>query len=146
MALLVDALPLASSACRSIPTGLNPAAVIGRHVTISPGCLVRSATIEHEVVLGHRCVVMEGSIIETGAILANGTVVPPGRCIPARQVWAGSPARYVRDATYDEQAAAMRLAEEIAATAAEHKAQLLPEPDFSVLKELDALKAALRGV
>lgn len=30
-------------------------------------------------------------------MLAPGTVVPPGRLIPAKQLWAGNPAEYVKE-------------------------------------------------
>lgn len=36
------------------------------------------------------------------AVLAPGSVLPPGRRIPSGQLWAGSPAKYVRDLTKDE--------------------------------------------
>ncbi len=101
--------------------------------------------VEDEVVIGQRCVLMEGSVIETGAVLADGTVVPPGRRIPAKQVWAGQPARYVRDTTYDESYEIVHLAEAVSTTAAEHGEQLLPEQDFNAFKDAEALKAALAG-
>ena len=44
----------------------------------------------------------EGSLVEKHAVLAPGTVLPPGRLIPGGQLWAGNPARYVRDLTKDE--------------------------------------------
>ena len=45
---------------------------------------------------------MEGSLVEEFCILAPGTVVAPGRLIPSGQLWAGNPARHVRDLTKDE--------------------------------------------
>jgi hypothetical protein len=39
---------------------------------------------------------------QTVAVLAPGSVLPPGRRIPSGQLWAGSPAKYVRDLTKDE--------------------------------------------
>jgi len=35
-------------------------------------------------------------------VLAPGTVLPPGRLIPGGQLWAGNPARFVRNLTKDE--------------------------------------------
>ena len=49
-----------------------------------------------------RCVLMEGSVVEPQAVLAPGSVVPPGALISGGQLWAGVPARYVRDLTKDE--------------------------------------------
>jgi len=45
---------------------------------------------------------MEGSVVEPQAVLAPGSVVPPGALISGGQLWAGVPARYVRDLTKDE--------------------------------------------
>jgi len=41
-------------------------------------------------------------VVEPQAVLAPGSVVPPGALISGGQLWAGVPARYVRDLTKDE--------------------------------------------
>ena len=128
-----------------MPTGLNPATVIGRHVTIGAGSLLRSVVVEDEVDIGQCCVLMEGAVVESGAVLADGTVVPPGRRIPGKQLWAGSPARYVRDVSYDEAHGITDLAKSIGSLADEHGDQLLPEQDMNAFKDAAALKAALTG-
>ena len=51
----------------------------------------------------------------------------PGRRIPARTLWAGNPAAYVRDLTKTEVADAEGHAEEAADVAAEHAAAFLPQ-------------------
>lgn len=45
---------------------------------------------------------MEGSLVETHSILEAGSVVPPGRRIPTGELWAGNPARFVRNLTHEE--------------------------------------------
>jgi carbonic anhydrase/acetyltransferase-like protein (isoleucine patch superfamily) len=142
-----DTVPLTAprTRLRSVPTGLNPATVIGRHVTIGAGSLLRSVVVEDEVAIGQRCVLMEGAVVESGAVLADGTVVPPGRRIPGKQLWAGSPARYVRDVSYDEAHEITHLAKSIGSLADAHGDQLLPEQDMNAFKDAAALKAALTG-
>ena len=95
-----NAVPL--SELRTSPTGLSAATSIGRYVTIGQGCLLRSTTIENECIVGDKSILMEGSLVERQSILAPGTIVTPGRLIPSGQLWAGNPARYVRDLTKDE--------------------------------------------
>lgn len=129
-----------------MPTGLSPDTVIGRHVTIGATSLLRSVVVEDEAVIGVGCVLMEGCVVETGAVLQDGTLLPPGRRIPARQVWGGSPAKYVRDCTYDDAVEIVALAEEIASIATQHAAELLPELDFSLQKEANARRAALAAI
>jgi carbonic anhydrase/acetyltransferase-like protein (isoleucine patch superfamily) len=40
---------------------------------------------------------MNGAVIESDAMLAAGAMLTQGNCIATRQLWAGSPARFVRD-------------------------------------------------
>ena len=89
-------------AYRTSPTGLSAATTVGRYVTIGQSCVLRSATVEDEVVIGEKCVLMEGSLVENHCILAPGTVLPPGRLVPSGQLWAGNPAKFVRNLTKDE--------------------------------------------
>ena len=87
---------------RTSPTGLSAATTVGRYVTIGQGCVLRSATVEDEVLIGAKCVLMEGSLVENHSILAPGSVLPPGRLVPSGQLWAGNPAKFVRNLTKDE--------------------------------------------
>jgi carbonic anhydrase/acetyltransferase-like protein (isoleucine patch superfamily) len=82
-------------------------------------------------------VVCEGALVEAGAQLAPGAVVHPGRRIPARTLWAGNPAAFVRDLTKSEIADAEGHAEEAADVAAEHAAAFLPQS--TVYRHAEAL-------
>ena len=126
-----------------MPTGLSADTSVGRHCTVGAGSLLRSVTVQPEVVIGQRCILLEGSIVESGSILLDGTLLPPGRRIPAKQVWGGSPARYVRDVTYDEASAIVQLSAEVGQCAEEHKDQALPEVDFHVYAEAARLRESL---
>lgn len=110
-------------AARTSPTGLSAATSIGRYVTIGQGCLIRSATIEHECTVGDRSILMEGSLVEHHSILAPGTVVTPGRLIPSGQLWAGNPARYVRDLTKDEKAEIQNVANGVLQLSDQHSTE-----------------------
>ncbi|GAB4822757.1 hypothetical protein N2152v2_009803 [Parachlorella kessleri] len=129
-------------AARSSPTGLSAATRIGRYVTIGQGCILRSTTIEDEVVIGDKCILMEGSLVENHSVLAPGTVVGPGRLIPSGQLWAGSPAKYVRDLTKDEKAAIAPLAQSVFRLIDEHSEEFLP--DSWAYLEADALREVLK--
>ena len=87
---------------------------------------MRSCIIEDEVLIGQRCVLMEGSLVETNAILESGTVLPPCRRIPAGELWAGNPARFVRQLTYDEVHNIKLLAEKMRHVAKMHSCEFLP--------------------
>ena len=86
---------------------------------------------------------MEGVVVESGAVLADNTVVPPARRIPGKQLWAGNPAHYVRDLTYDELHEIPHLAKTLSDQASLHGDQLLPHPDLNMYNEAIKLRAAL---
>lgn len=89
-------------ACRAVPTGLNPATLIGEYVTIEPYAVLRACRVEPRVLIGARSVVCEGAIVESESILAPCSVVPPARRIPSGELWAGNPAKFVRKLTGQE--------------------------------------------
>lgn len=94
--------PLRPSSCRTSPTGLTAATLIGKYVTIEPNCVLRSTRIEDHCIVGAKSVLCEGSMMEPYSILAPGSVLPPARRVPEGELWAGSPARFVRKLTKDE--------------------------------------------
>ena len=69
------------------------------------------------MLIGEKCVLMEGSLVENHCVLAPGTVLPPGRLVPSGQLWAGNPAKYVRDLTKDEVRAVESLSRQAKASA-----------------------------
>ncbi len=75
---------------------------IGAHVTIGHMCLIHACTLEDRSFVGMKACVMDGAVVETGAWVAAGAVVTPGKRVPTGQLWAGTPARYLRDLTDEE--------------------------------------------
>jgi carbonic anhydrase/acetyltransferase-like protein (isoleucine patch superfamily) len=63
---------------------------------------------------------MDRAIVETEAMVAAGALVPPGKVVKSRQLWAGRPARYVRDLSDDEVAFLLKSATHYQGLAAEH--------------------------
>ena len=51
--------------------------------------------IEEDVFIGAGCIVLKGVTIGKGSVIGAGSVVT--KMVPAGQVWAGNPARYIRD-------------------------------------------------
>lgn len=73
-------------------------------VTIGHGAILHACTIEDEVLVGMGAKVLDGAIVRRGAIVGGGAVVAPGTEVPSGQVWAGCPARYLRDVDASESA------------------------------------------
>src|SRR5918996_3602796 len=71
--------------------------IIGEDVLIGHMAMIHGCILHDRAFVGLGAIVMDGCEIEGGAMLAAGALLPPGRRIPAGQLWAGRPAKYVRD-------------------------------------------------
>jgi gamma-carbonic anhydrase len=80
----------------------NGATWIGERVTIGHMALIHACRLEDRCFVGMKACVMDGAVVETGAWVAAGAVVTPGKRVPKGQLWAGTPARYLRDITEEE--------------------------------------------
>ena len=78
-------------------TGGGMPCLIGDDVTIGHMALIHACTLEDESFVGMRSVVMDLAVVESRGMLAAGALLTPGKRVPSGQLWAGSPARYVRD-------------------------------------------------
>lgn len=77
---------------------------IGADVTVGHMALLHACTVEDAAFIGMQACVMDGAYVESGAMVAAGALVTPGKRIPAGQLWAGSPARFMRELTAEEKA------------------------------------------
>jgi len=100
------------------PTLIGEECLIG-HLAIIHGC-----TLHDRAFVGMGAIVMDGCVIEGGAMLAAGALLTPGKRIPAGELWAGRPARFVRPLTPEQQASNRAGALGYAALAQAHRAAL----------------------
>ncbi|MGB0390368.1 MAG: gamma carbonic anhydrase family protein [Salibacteraceae bacterium] len=70
---------------------------IGNNVSIGHNTLVHGCEIKENVLVGMGAIVMDGVIIESNVIIAAGSVVLQGTHIESGAVWAGIPAKKVKD-------------------------------------------------
>ncbi len=75
---------------------------IGDGVSVGHMALIHACRLEPGAFVGMKATVMDGAVVETGAIVAAGAVVTPRKRVPAGEVWAGNPARRLREATADD--------------------------------------------
>lgn len=75
---------------------------IGSGVTVGHKALIHAATIEDGSFVGMGSVVLDFAVIETGGFLAAGGILTPRKRIPKGQMWAGNPAKYLRDLKPEE--------------------------------------------
>ena len=81
---------------------------IGDEVTIGHHCLIHACRLEDRSFVGMRATVMDKAVVETGAMVAAGALVTPGKTVPSGALWAGSPARHMRDLSEADQADFLR--------------------------------------
>ena len=76
--------------------------LIGADVLIGHMAMIHACTLEDGCFIGMSSTVMDGAVVEKGAMIAAGALVTPGKRVGAGQLWAGTPARYVRDVKLEE--------------------------------------------
>jgi len=70
---------------------------IGNNVTIAHGAAVHGCTIHDNVMVGMNSVVLDDVVIESNCIVAAGAVVSKGTRIESGSVYAGIPAKKIKD-------------------------------------------------
>jgi len=75
---------------------------IGDDVLVGHMCLVHACTVGDRAMIGMKACVMDGAVVEPEAMVAAGALVTPGKVVKSRQLWAGSPAKYMRDLSDEE--------------------------------------------
>lgn len=81
--------------------------IIGADVLIGHMALIHGCTLEDRAFVGMGAIIMDGCTVEGDAMLAAGAMLTSGKRLPARQLWAGRPAKYMRDLS-DKDVAGMR--------------------------------------
>jgi carbonic anhydrase/acetyltransferase-like protein (isoleucine patch superfamily) len=97
---------------------------IGDDVLIGHMCLVHACTIGDGAMIGMRACVMDGAVVEPGAMVAAGALVTPGKVVKSGQLWAGSPAKFMRDLSPEEIAGLIWAARRYAGHAEEYRLDL----------------------
>jgi len=69
---------------------------VGNNVIIEPGVILHACVIEDGVKIGSGSVIFDGAVVEKNAQVSSGSVVTQGKTVPSGELWAGSPAKFVR--------------------------------------------------
>ena len=86
------------------------ATTIGNNVSIAHNAIVHGCTIEDEVLIGMGAIVMDGAVIGKNSIIGAGAIVTQNTIVPPGTIWAGNPAKYIKDVTKDLGEVFMRTA------------------------------------
>ena len=75
--------------------------VIGNNVSIGHNAIVHGCTIRDNVLIGMGAIVMDDCLVESNSIVGAGSVVVQGTHIKSGEVWAGTPAKKIKDISAD---------------------------------------------
>lgn len=76
---------------------LGQGTYLGNDITVGHSAILHACTIEDEAFIGIQACVMDDCLVEKGAMVAAGALVTPGKVVKAGEVWAGRPAKKLRD-------------------------------------------------
>jgi carbonic anhydrase/acetyltransferase-like protein (isoleucine patch superfamily) len=71
--------------------------IIGNNVSIAHNAVVHGCTIEDNVLIGMGAIVMDDAIIGSGSVIAAGAIVLPGTRVEPGSVFAGIPAKRIKE-------------------------------------------------
>ncbi|MDB0062724.1 gamma carbonic anhydrase family protein [Crocinitomicaceae bacterium] len=71
--------------------------ILGNNVSVGHNALVHGSTVEDNVLIGMGSIVMDNCYIASGSIIAAGAVLLEGSKVGKGEIWAGVPAKKVKD-------------------------------------------------
>ncbi|MFP6744387.1 MAG: gamma carbonic anhydrase family protein [Alphaproteobacteria bacterium] len=75
---------------------------VGAHVTVGHMALIHGCWLEDRSFIGMQATVMDDVVVESTAMVAAGALVTEGKRVPAGELWAGRPAKKLRDLSEQE--------------------------------------------
>ncbi len=70
---------------------------IGEDVTIGHAAVLHGCTVGNRVLVGMGAIIMDGAVVEDDVVIAAGALVTPGKVLRSGYLYAGSPARELRE-------------------------------------------------
>lgn len=77
--------------------------ILGDRVTLGHRALVHGARVGNGALIGIAATVLSRSVIGEGALIAAGALVLEGTNVPPHTLWAGCPARQIKELTDEQQ-------------------------------------------
>jgi gamma-carbonic anhydrase len=84
--------------------------VIGNNVSIAHTAVVHGCTVEDNVLIGMGAIIMDDAVIGSNSVIAAGAVVLPGTIVEPGSMYAGLPAKRIKDISDDMKAVIERTA------------------------------------
>ena len=77
-------------------------AIMGNNISVGHNALVHGCTIEDNVLIGMGAIVMDHAVVETNALVAAGAVVLENTIVESGWIYAGVPAKKVKQLNQEE--------------------------------------------
>ncbi len=84
--------------------------VIGNNVSIAHNAIVHGCTVEDNVLIGMGAIVMDDAVVGSNSVIAAGAVVLAGTKVEPNSIYAGMPAKKVKDISDEMRAVIQRTA------------------------------------
>jgi carbonic anhydrase/acetyltransferase-like protein (isoleucine patch superfamily) len=83
---------------------------LGDYVTVGHSVTLHGCTIEDRCLIGMGSIILNGARIGAGSIIAAGTLIPEKTVVEPGSLWMGSPGKFRRQLTDEDQASIMQYA------------------------------------
>jgi carbonic anhydrase/acetyltransferase-like protein (isoleucine patch superfamily) len=83
---------------------------VGKNVTVGHMVLLHACEVQDGAFVGMHSTVLDGAVVETEAMVAAGALIAPGKIVRRGELWAGNPARKLRDLTEKDYETFKRIA------------------------------------
>jgi len=94
---------------------------IGNDVTVGHCTLLHDCRLNDYAFIGMKSAVMDGACVEGYAMLAAGALLSPRKTLPSGQLWAGTPAKFLRELTSEDRSEFELRARQYTALAQEYR-------------------------
>jgi carbonic anhydrase/acetyltransferase-like protein (isoleucine patch superfamily) len=106
---------------RTFPT------TIGNDVLVAHMAMLHGCTLKDNAFVGMGAIVMDNTVVESDGMLAAGAMLTPGKTVGSGELWAGSPAKFMRKVTPAELEKNRSMAEHYRRLADQHRLDSLGE-------------------
>ncbi|WCL52842.1 gamma carbonic anhydrase family protein [Gimibacter soli] len=102
--------------------------IIGRDVLVGHKVMLHACTLEDHAFVGMSAIVMDNARVCTDGMLAAGAMLTPGKTVGSGELWAGSPAKFMRAVTPEETLRNRKMAAHYHRLAEQHRMDALGRP------------------
>jgi carbonic anhydrase/acetyltransferase-like protein (isoleucine patch superfamily) len=97
--------------------------IIGDNITIGHKVMLHACTLEDACFIGMASCIIDGATVKSGGMVAAGAMVTYRKIVPAGEIWAGNPAKLMREMKQSEKDFIMQSAQNYVDDAAEYLKQ-----------------------